>query len=343
MLGSVKDKIKLWYQCIVNSPAWYKEKFLMFINYWVDVKYKIGHIKETNLTLGLEHLQKNNLNDAILRFKLVEKFFDPGNSYANYWLGWTYFLKNKLPEALFYLRKAGTTDQVKLGEFLQNYQNLPETSQKTLQEIPQEIWQQYKNLIAFQYANKFLKTDKLDLPYSFVHKTMSRITDLPNIYNILELGSNVGMVGYEVRKRFPDYFTFTGVENAEIMNKLASSYYTNIYNQLIEISIPDFLQQNSNNYDIILCWNSLSFTKDLVKYFTLIYSITNKMGYFACCLPINKNANFFTTFSLTKKEFLFSVKDIKEALKQTDFIILSSEELDIEKNSNYYMVVCKKK
>lgn len=336
--NAVKDTINLAYQGIINSPTWYKEKNRMFIHYYAEIKYKILHIKETNLALGLEHLHKNNLNDAILRFKLVEKFFDPHNSEASYFLGWTYFLKNNYPKALYYLEKAGKSDSVKLGKFLRNYQNLPEM----LHEIPQEIWCQYRDLIAYNYQNKFIKVGKLDLPHSFAQKTMSKITDLPDMYNILELGSNVGMVGYEVRKRFPDHFIFTAVENAQSMNKISALYYVNIYNQLMESSIPDFLAQNSNNYDIILCWNSLSFTKDLVKYFTLIYTITNKLGYFAFCLPIDKSVNFVTSFSLIRKEFIFTIKDIKEALNQTDFIIKSQEELMIEKNSNYYMVVCKK-
>ncbi|XVN42331.1 MAG: SAM-dependent methyltransferase [Candidatus Rickettsia vulgarisii] len=331
---SVKEKIRLGCQFIKNFPSWYKGKIWQVINYFADIKYKVINIKETNFNLGLEHLKKNNLNDALLRFKIVEKFSEPRDdiiNQVNYWLGWTYFLKNDYPKSLSYLQKSSGNDVVKLGSFLQNYQKLSE--------IPQPIWCEYRDLTAGYYVSKF-NNDKIHLPYSFVNKTISLITDLPDNYTILELGSNIGLVGYEVKKRFPDSFTFTGIEVSQEMNKLVSLYYPNfdIYNQLLGTSIPGFLNQQSKEYDIILSYNSLSFTKDLANYFNLIYLITNKLGYFAFCLPIGNVAEF----SIKRKEFIYIIADIKAALSQTQFNILSEQELDLDKNGKYYMVVCQR-
>lgn len=331
--GSIKDKIKSCYHSCQNFPSWYMGKIFTFINYFIDVKYKVTHLQETNFKLGIEHLYRNNLNDAILRFKLVDKFFSTSDHQANYWLGWTYFLKNNYEKALYHLQKASEVDQVKLGTFLQTYNNLSE--------IPSAIWHQHRNLTAEYYNNKFCSNNQLYLPYSFISRTMSNITDLPDNYHILELGSNTGLVGCEVKKRFPDSFTFTGVENSEIMN--VSALHMNIYDHILEVSIPDFIKQNSNNYEsnkynVILSFCTLSFTKNLSAYFNDIYSIVDKLGYFAFCLPINKTTNL----SLKRKEFIFAIIDIKEALDQTKFTVLSSEELVIEKNDKYYMVVCKK-
>ena len=163
---------------------------------------------------------------------------------------------------------------------------------------------------------------------------------LPDHYSILELGSNTGLIGYEVKKRFPDQFTYTGVENSKIMNEVVTSNYSNttIYDQLLEISIADFMKNNSNNYNIILSFCGLSFTNNLSSYFKSIYSITKNSGYFAFCLPVDQ----VNTLSLNRKEFIFTVADITHALAKTKFTILSTEELELEKNSKYYMVVCKK-
>ncbi|MCC8399582.1 MAG: methyltransferase domain-containing protein [Rickettsia endosymbiont of Platyusa sonomae] len=324
--------MKSCYHFCKNFPSWYMEKIFTFINYFTDVKYKVTHLKETNLKLGIEHLYKNNLNDAILRFKLVDKFFsnsDQANScQVNYWLGWTYFLKNNYQKALYHLQKASEFDQVKLGAFLQNYNNLSD--------ISPQIWHQYRNLTAEYYNNKFCSNKQLYLPHNFVSRIMSGITDLPDNYRILELGSNTGLVGAEVKKRFPDSFAFTGVESSEAMNVFALNM--NIYDNILEVSIPEFIKQHSNKYDVILSFNALSFTKNLSTYFNDIYSIVDKLGYFAFCLPINN----VTNLSLKRKEFIFAITDIKEALSQTKFTVLSSEELVIEKNDKYYMVVCKK-
>ncbi len=326
--GSIKDKIKSCYHSCQNFPSWYMGKIFTFINYFADIKYKVMHLKETNFKLGIEHLYNNNLNDAILRFKLVDTFSSTPDHQVNYWLGWTYFLKNNYEKALYHLQKAFEADQVKLASFLQTYNSLPE--------IPQQIWHQYRNFAAEYYNNKFCNNNQLYLPHNFVSRIMSNITDLPDNYHILELGSNTGLVGGEIKKRFPDSFTFTGVENSEIMN--ASALHMNIYDHVLEVSIPDFIKQNSNKYDVILSFCTLSFTKNLSDYFNNIYSIVDKLGYFAFCLPINN----VTNLSLKRKEFVFAITDIKKALSKTKFTILSSEELVIEKNDKYYMVICKK-
>ncbi len=330
--SSVKDKIKSYCYFIRHFPSWYKSKIVECVNYVVDVKYKVTHLQETNFKLGIEHLYKNNLNDAILRFKLIDKFFAPNDHQANYWLGWVYFLKSNRKKALYHLQKSFEADQVKLGSFLQNYENSSE--------IPTAIWHQYKNLIAGYYTNKFHNSNIVHLPYSFVNKVMSEMTNIADNYSILELGSNTGLIGFEVRKRFPDNFTFTGVEDSEMMNKLIKIYYANmkIYDQLLEISISDFIRQNSNKYDVVLSFCALSFTKNLAEYFDAIYSMLNKLGYFAFCLPIDA----VTSFSLKRREFIVTIADIKKAVDQTKFIILSTGQLDLEKNGKYYIVVCRK-
>lgn len=330
--NAIKCKTKSYYELILKFPTWYKEKILELINYFVETKYKITHLKETNFVLGIDHLYRNNLNDAILRLTMVEKFFAPGDYQANYWLGWTYFLKNNYTKASYHLQRAMQADDTHLGDFLRNYSQLSE--------IPPKIDCQYRNMIATYYENRFLNNNKLDIPYSFVNSIIKQITDLPDHYNILELGSNVGLVGYEVKKRFPDEFTYTGVENSRIMNEIVISSYSNrpIYDQLLESSIADFMQSNSNKYDIILSFCGLSFTKNLSSYFKSIYSTTEKSGYFAFCLPIDQAS----ILSLKRKEFIFTIADIVNALEQTNFNILSTEILEIEKNSKYYMVVCKK-
>lgn len=332
MSSAIKGKTKSCCDFILNFPSWYKEKIFRVVNYFVETKYKVTHLKETNFQLGIDHLYKNNLNDAILRLVMVDKFFAPGDPKANYWLGWTYFLKNNYTKASDHLQKAFEADDTHLGDFLKHYSQLSE--------IPAGIDRQYKNLTAEYYGNKFLNNNNLHLPYSFVNGIIKQITDIPDQYSILELGSNVGLVGYEVRKRLPDSFTYTGVENSKIMNEIVEKHYLNttIYDRLIESSISDFIQNNSNKYDIILSFCGLSFTKNLSRYFNSIYSILEKSGYFAFCLPIGS----VSLFSLKRKEFIFTIGDITKELQQTKFVTLSAEELEIEKNSKYYMVICKK-
>lgn len=330
--STIKDKVKLYYYKITNIPNWCKNKILDSTNYYNDCKYKLSHLKETNFELGIDHLYKGNLNDAILRFKLVDKFFARADPKIYYWLAWTYFLKNNYSTSLDYAQKSSTEDKAQLGRFLQNYKNA--------KEIPGAVQQQYRDLTARYYTNSFRNENDIHLPYSFIHETINRITDLPDNYNILELGSNVGLIGYEIQKRFPESFSLTGVESSNVMNNLLNIYYPNtkIYDQVFEVSIPDFIKQSSDKFDIILSFCGLSFTGNLKIYFDAIYSLLNESGYFAFCLPVAAS----TSYSLKRKEFIFNLDEIIEILNTGKFTILSSQKLILAENNKYCIVVCKK-
>jgi tetratricopeptide (TPR) repeat protein len=326
-----KRGIKSCYYAIRNLPFWYKSKIKEFKYYIATFKYRLSHLSETNLELGMHHLHKQNINDAIIRFTLVDKFLNPNDRLANYWLGWCYFLKNNYKKAIYHLQKASYSDQVKLGQFLENYSNYVE--------IPAEIWRQYRDFTAQYYPTSF-RSDTINLPYSFIQKTMDKIVALPDSYSILELNSNIGLAGYEIRKRFPDSFTLTAIENSSAMNDLVNLYYPklNIYDQLINSPVKDFLHNTQNKFDVILSFCGLSFTKDLKHYFECIYNISNNDGYFAFCLPVSKK----TELSLKRKEFVFNSEEIKAAIDLSKFTTLGVNELSLGINNKYSIFICRK-
>lgn len=332
MFGKIKDKIKYYCLTIINIPNFIKNKILGFKNYLNDCKYKMSHLSETNYELGLDHLYRGNLNDALLRFKLVDKFFNPNDSRVYYQLGWTYFLKNDYRKAIEYLEKSNEKYKIIFVNFLKNYKNATE--------VPEEIWKKYRDLTTKYYTNIFNNDKNIHLPYRFVNETIKQITDLPDNYSILELGSNIGLIGYEAEKRFPESFTLTGVEISDFMNDFQEEYHRNlkIYDQIYNISVNEFLKQNSNKFDIVLSFCGLSFAKDLSTYFNLIYSSLNKLGYFALCLPTSGN----TQFSVKRKEFIFNLNEINSILQKNNFAILASEEIILAENNKYSIIICKK-
>jgi len=331
----IKNHIKFCGRLVFNLPYWIKAQISLFKNYIIDLRYKLDHLKETNLELGIEHLYKRNLNDAIIRFILVNKFFSKGDSKANYWLGWTYFLKNNYVKSLYYLKLDKESDPIGLGSFIQNYTNY--------NEIPSAIWYQYRELISEYYIDNFYLEDMKNLYEVFAQKTLNQITKLPDHYSILELGSNIGILGRYVRKRFPDTFTMKAVEVSDSMTKLASIYYPGlkIYDELLNLHIQEFLKlatQNSDKFDVILSCYSLTFTKELDTYFNDIYSLLNDNGFFAFCLPTNN----MTKLSLDRKEFVFDQTYIKKAVNASNLILLSTDELSLGINNKYSIFTCKK-
>ncbi|AFE53909.1 methyltransferase domain-containing protein [Rickettsia typhi] len=332
MLNKIKYIIKHYYLTIINIPHFIKNQIVEFRNYINDCKYKLSHLAETNYQLGFDHLYKGNLNDALFRFKLVNKFFKSNDSKVYYQLGLIYYLKNNYRQATVYLEKSNEKYKTIFINFFKNY--------KYITEIPQEIWEKYRDLIAQYYPTIFNNRKNIHLPYRFVNETLKHISDLSDNYSILELGSNIGLVGYEVQKRFPENFTLTGVEISSCMNDIQATYYQNtkIYNHIYNIAIDEFLKQNSSKFDIILSFCGLSFTNNLIKYFNLIYSCLKQQGYFALCLP---NA-VKTQFSVKRKEFIFNLNEVNNFLQKNNFTILTSDEIILAENNKYSIIVCKK-
>ena len=73
------------------------EKFAAAQDEFETIKDKCGNLQETNYRLGLKHLEKGNLAEAIFRFRLIKKFW-PQCFDAYYYLAYTLVLK-KNPQA----------------------------------------------------------------------------------------------------------------------------------------------------------------------------------------------------------------------------------------------------
>lgn len=60
-----------------------------------DIKSKMSNLLETNYNLGLRHLEKGNISDAVFRFRFIKKFW-PDCFDAYYYLAYSLAL-NKRP------------------------------------------------------------------------------------------------------------------------------------------------------------------------------------------------------------------------------------------------------
>ncbi len=332
IFAAARTHCKSIYYCLKHFPNWYKNNLIVAREYVIDFKRKLSNLTETNINLGIYHLRKHNFIDAIIRFKLVGKFFSPGNQTANYWLGWCYFMQNKCQQAISHLQQLSTVEAQQLKSLLENWSQCSE--------MPEEIWRQCRELCAERYTTSF-HNDKVHLPYSFANRVLEKITNLPSHYRVLDLGSNVGLIGYEIKKRFPDSFDLVGVESSPTMNKLVSIYYPNrnIYSQILNCSIKEFIDKKAENkFDIILSFCSLSFTNKLEEYFKALWNLLQDNGYFAVCLPSNN----LTKLSLKHKEFVFNPQEVKNSLLLCNFSLLGIDELTIGVDNKYCIFICQK-
>lgn len=89
------------------------------------IRGKSKNLLQTNYDLGLKHLEKGNLSDAIFRFKFIKKFW-PHHLDAHYQLAYCYFLKKNFQQTQIILKELVSLDpsyQKKADELLDKIKN----------------------------------------------------------------------------------------------------------------------------------------------------------------------------------------------------------------------------
>lgn len=331
----IKKIIVFIYLMIKNLPVNYQRLILNIKTYINEFKYKIRNLPDVNINLGIEHLYNNDINDAIVRFKLVEKFLRPGDKLAHYMLGWCYFMKNYPKKAVKHLELSGDTDKINFLDFVKHYGNC--------KEIPFTIWSQCRALkIAYYLENIYANKDSI--LRKFIQHSLIIINNVPSKYSVLDLGSNLGVTGYEVRKRFPDTFTLTGFESATNMSDLIEICYPDqhIYDRLISGNLTEFLSQTKDTFDIIISFCFLSFTKDIQTYISAIALLLKPLGYLALLLPMNNLGQ--NQFELNSKEFTFNLDEVVQNIDFSQFKCLNANKISLNQNSNTsYIHICLQK
>ena len=103
IFSKLVDYIKSGFAFVLGIPNLLKDQFFAIRENAARLRYNLKNFTETNINLGIYHLNNQNYNDAIFRFILVDKFLRPNDPFVNYWTGWAYFLKKKFKKLIFYL------------------------------------------------------------------------------------------------------------------------------------------------------------------------------------------------------------------------------------------------
>jgi len=331
LFSSMVNVTKSFFSGIIRFPTFIKNQTHRLTEEFGNLHYRLNNMASSNMELGIYHLYSRNFRDAIFRFKLVDKFLDPDNKVANYWLGWVYFLKGSCKKSIIHLTKAADEDRVNLLAFVKSIDSA--TS------IPDEIHEIHRGIVAELFIDKFISETE-NLPKHLVLALTESITNLPEEYSILELGSNIGFLGYEINKRMQESYTITSVEISNTMIKLQSACFPEqkLYDEVLHSPINEFLKQTNQQYDVICSLDGFAFEANLKNIFNSVFSILKSGGYFA--FAVRSSAN--NTLSGKLLEFAHNNRQITDQLTQTGFNILSSKEIPLEIKNNYSIFVCTK-
>jgi predicted TPR repeat methyltransferase len=331
IFSKIKHSFNFCYFGIINAPGKIKRQFDQIKNDVRSLKNKLSDIVNSNIELGIYHLGQGNYRDAAFRFKLVEKYLDPKNKKANYWLGWLYFIKSDYKNAIVSLNKAGDEDTAGLLNFIKSIDDV--------QTVPAAIQALYRDINAHKFAEIF-SSGMENLIQTMILELNKVASDIPPEYQILELGSNIGLLGYEVNKRMQEKFHFTSTEISDKLIELQSIFYPDkkIYNEVIKISIDEYLDKTRKKYNIIFSVDDFSFTRNLNPIFNDIFKTLNNKGYLVFALPQSKS----NIFSGKLLDLSYNHADILDRLQKSGLKLISCKEFNLETQCIYTIFVCTK-
>lgn len=315
---------------VINFPNDLFSMIRQLLEHLAKIRENLKDLTKTNLRLGKYHFYSRNLNDAFFRFRLVDRFFDPGNQEACYYLGWCFFRRGNYSNAVSYLERAGDADIVGLKKFIDEID--------VVDQVPSKIEAVWRDVLAEDFLDRFASSQYF-IPTELVNAINSHTLSIPERYSILELGSNVGICGAEMRKRLPEEFYLTGVENSGIMAEISVSMSEAaegvVYNEIINYAIIDHLKQEDKQYHLVVSLDGFGFTRNLAD---LFWHIKQRM------LPGGTLAFVMKTAHVTKldtslMEFCHDIDSITSAIGENDLKIELVREIKLEKNRNYSIFI----
>lgn len=146
-------------------------------------------------------------------------------------------------------------------------------------------------------------------------------------HHILDLGCGTGLCAEALQPYFPNE-EFYGVDISE--NMLQEAGKKNIYKELYQDDIVNFLENNTQTYQAIIAGDVLTYFGDLKPFIKHLIKATTINGYF--CFSISKNIYNKQEYYLTPSgRFTHSLSYIMRLLKHCGFTALHTEELILRK------------
>ena len=327
----MKNAIKKIFSGIIFLPKMIYTLVDQIINDCIKLRVKMKDLAKSNIDVGKYHLRNGNYNDAIFRFKLVDQFLDKNNVMASYYLGLAYFFKKDYQNSATHLLKAETKDKIGLLNFIKNIDNI--------EFVPNKIYKLHRRNRAKFFVDKFAG-EETSIAQNLVIEFNKAASDLPDQYSILEIGSNIGLLGFEIAKRMQDKFIITATEISREMINIQSIIYPDqqFYDEIYNDSAETYLANNLQKFDVIFSLDGFSYIKNLRSTFASIFSKLNNNGYFAFCVRTSKNPSF----SCELLEFSYNFQQLSIDLREIGFKILSYKNFNLENKNNYTILICTK-
>ena len=304
------------------------------------IRVKLNDLSKTNLDLGIYHLNKGNLNDAILRFKLVKQFSNNKYEDLDYFLGRCYLEKLKYDKAKILFENYATKDNPKFLEEAKYCLNIINGEVHNIKLVPTSIVthklsQQFDLCVKATTQALKNKDDPKNIMYKRIKEALENNKKVFD-YNMLDLGCNLGLVAYLLREDQLLHFLL-GIEinnsMAEYCKQLTISS-SKVYNTVINQDIETFLAskaQTDSKFDIILGANLITYSTNLNFLFTKLKTYINENGIMAFSFFV-KEQEMDYVFDCQSESFIYNKDYVSKIAEECDWQVINHEKVQSSKD-----------
>jgi predicted TPR repeat methyltransferase len=307
-----------------------KQKFNDFLTECSQSKDKLKDIPGTNYNLGLAHMQRGNIEDAVLRFRMVI-FLTPENIGARYYLARCLLLLGEEENAKeqFNLVLKSQADYADT-----NYQLEKLANPLAIKIIPKAMIKERSDLVADNYDEEFdsqSKSSKI-----LTSSVLANIKDKNPNLEVLDLGCGSGNCGILLKKKEVTK-RIVGVDISEKMLKLASRLNiegNKVYDQLVNKEIKEYLSANDEKFDLIIANLSFEYFGDLSEIVALLKKLLRAHGTVAISIRNDEAVASGYVLNVAYDDFSHSLQYVKDQFTNAGFEELEAKEFELDEEQS---------
>jgi predicted TPR repeat methyltransferase len=317
-----------------------KHLFGKFVLESTLVREKLKNLPHTNFELGKYHLEKENLSDAIMRFKMVA-FLVPDHAEAHYYLGCAYILNENYNKAQEVLEKALQLqpDYPKASYMLQKLKD-----PSTVTVIPDAIITQrlHKHLPCDNYkATSIYERGRL-----VASKLLQLVEDKNPNFTLLDIECGNSVAPLVLLHDKDVIKSMDGISiSAENVEKL-SAFTVNdqkVFGLCEHVNYKKYLASKGSSYDIILVETAWKWFGDSDEIATLMAKKIKKKGFCVAIIPIG-NVNQVERYRLNVQydAFEYSESYITSQMESAGFKSIYKDDKNESESCNKLFIFQKK-
>jgi SAM-dependent methyltransferase len=324
--NGLKIYLKKYLQSLV---IFLSSRFFASARWFIVAREKMQDLRATNLELGIFHLQNGNVEDAIFRFKLVDKLFSPHDPKAKFMLGWCYIIKQRFTNAKSFFEASQDPSAKEIINFIDS---------ENLQEIPENILMQYYEYWADKIDENIHKNESNLLEKFFTIQT-NILEALPNNAKILELGCKTGFIGAKLNSYMKKVYSLEAVEISQRMCRMALNK-ASAYDKVHCNQINSYLASTKDKFDLILAFKSLNIYKNFSTTLKLLHKTSPEAK---VIIGLKGTNNPGINFDSSKFNFVYDTDSIEAEVNSSGYKIETLEIVQDGYSEKYYIFICSSK